>query len=254
MNRGMCAVCIMLLAASGAVAQDAIIFTSGQALKGRVLRYDDSQFSVLVSNEVREVYADDVHSIFFGVEDRIIAAESTAPSNPPPAPETVAPEIIVQATNVPEPVVAVTNAKTPASTTKSPPAKKDYGASEGGFTTSEVLARGTQLEGKLIKLEFYSRSVIRESAQLPYAVSLSDGKASLEVEFPKEAYSWFSQLPDRITYSDVMGRNPRAYFLYGIVGKGTQDVYFAGRMVPGVTFQPVGRKTKKGIKGTEYTW
>lgn len=246
---------LAVVVAGIAQAQDAVILSSGQTLKGHVLRYDSSRFSILVSNEVRELYTDDIHSIFFGVESESPAAAASA------APEASVIETTATATftaePAPEPEAAPPAGRTAAeaaSTNKPAAAKPPTGPVDASLTIAELLARGTAYEGKLVKLEFCSRSVIREGARLPYLATLTDGKGTLDVEFPKEAYAWVNQLPDRITYSDVMGRNPRAYYLYGLVGKGTQQVFFAGRMMPGVSFEAVGRKTKKGIKGVEYTW
>ncbi|HEY8241474.1 MAG TPA: hypothetical protein VIH35_08505 [Kiritimatiellia bacterium] len=236
-----------------ATAQDAIVLTSGQTVKGHVLRYDNSRFSVFVSNSVREFYADDVHSVFFGVDGTELSAEQSAA-------ETSAPPAIV------ETVVSVkpaSNAVAASASTGAPPgsaaakqvqARTEYGPSEGNFTVSEMLAKGAQLYGKVIKLEFFSRGVIREGADRGYFTALTDGQASVDVAFGKESYSWFSQLPDRITYTDVSSRSARAYYLYGISGKSDQQVYLGGRAVQGCTFQPIGRKTKKGIKGVEYAW
>jgi hypothetical protein len=250
MNRAAGLASAAVLAATTAIAQDAIILASGETIKGRVLRFDDNRFSMLVSNDVRDLPVADVRSIFFGIDDQ---PAPSAPSQPPP------PEPVLETFVTLPPATAPTHAPAPAppvAKTNAPATqgRRDGGPLEGGFTVSEVLARGAQLDGKLIKLEFYSRGVIREGGEYPYMTALNDGRATLDIPFPKDAYSWFSQLPDRITYSDVMGRNPRAYFVYGIVGQGTQQVFFAGRMIPGVTFEPIGRKTKKGVKGTEYTW
>ena len=140
---------LALLAATAASAQDAIILTSGQTLKGHVLRYDNSRFSIFVSNEVREVYADDVHSIFFGVEDSLVPTQvpverTTATSAPPKVVETTV--------SAPPARPAATGAPLTTSTKqKPPPARTDYGPSEGNFSVSEMIARSPQVDGKVVK-------------------------------------------------------------------------------------------------------
>jgi hypothetical protein len=77
----------------------------------------------------------------------------------------------------------------------------------------------------------------------------------MDVEFGKEAYTWFNQLPQHMTFTDVAGRKPRSYYVYGVVGKSATPSWVAGRQIEGCTFEPVGRKTKKGMRGAmEYEW
>jgi hypothetical protein len=229
-------------------AQDVVVLTSGQSVKGQVLRFDSTTFSVMVSNEVQDFAEDDVHSVFFGVEE---TTDATAPAGPSAAPHPAAPpppETTPPAPEKPAPPAA----KAPSPSTTKP---QNYGAVSGSYTVSEVLSQSAQLDGKLIKLEFFKRGIIRDGQEQRYSVRLSDNQGEIEVPFGQEAYAWFDQLPEWNTYSDIGRRKARDYNVYGIVSVQSNTTTWLGtRQVPAVKLEPVGRKTGKGIKGIEYAW
>ena len=194
-------VCLLAVLPALASAQDVIILVSGQNLKGRMLRYDDYRFTMMVGTEVKEVAAEDIHSVFFGIDapEPVMPAPTNSPVVEPPKPVPVEPAVVV-----------------------APPARPmpPYGMVEKNVSVDEYLLHGANLTGKVVKLEFFCRNVIRPGKEEPYMTTLSDSKSGIEVEFSKEAYAWINQLPDKIVYTDLTRSKPRAYYLYGVVGAG----------------------------------
>jgi hypothetical protein len=219
-----------------AFAQDVIILVSGQNLKGRMLRYDDNRFTMMVGTEVKEVAAEDIHSVFFGIDapEPAIATPTNKPVVVAPKPAPVAPSVVAEVPVRPMP---------------------PYGMVEKSVSVDEYLLHGINLTGKVVKMEFFCRNVIRPGKGDTYLTMLSDSKSGVEVEFGKDAYAWFNQLPDQIVYTDLTRSKPRAYYLYGVVGTGKAKAMMDWLPAEANTLYPIGRKTKKGMRGTiEYGW
>ena len=224
-----------------ASAQDVIILVSGQNLKGKMLRYDDNRFTMMVGTVVQEIAAEDVHSVFFAIDE----AASSAPTNKPVAEMPEAPPVAPTAVTAAAPVVAAVPVR------PLPP----YGNVEKSVSVDEYLLHGANLTGKVVKLEFFCRNVIRPGKEEPYVTSIADSKSSIEVEFSKDAYAWFNQLPEQIVYTDLTRSKPRAYYLYGVVGSSKVKAMMSWQPAEAHKLYPIGRKTKKGMRGTmEYGW
>lgn len=236
---------VLLLAGLPALAfaQDVIILVSGQNLKGKMLRYDDNRFTMMVGTEVKEIAAEDIHSVFFAIDE----APATTPSttNQPvaeiPKPVPVVPPVV---TTAPPAVVTAPGRPLP-----------PYGNVEKSLSVDEYLLRGANLTGKVVKLEIFCRNLIRPGKEEQYMTTLADSKSSIDVEFGKDAYAWFNQLPDHIIYTDLTRTKPRAYYLYGVVGQRKTKALMSWQPVDANELFPIGRKTKKGMRGAmEYGW
>jgi hypothetical protein len=227
----MATVAVFSLLAAAAQAQDAVVLTSGETAKGRVLRYSNHRFVIMVSNQVRDVRSDEVQSIFCDVDE---ARPQRTAAPPAPAPT---------ATNA-----AALPADTAPEKAASPKAKPTQAAAPGPAVATcsivDLKARSGQFDGKVVKVEFLWRGPIRHGQDDTYVVALSDGRASLDVTFDQKAFTWFNQLPDQEFPQCYPGMSRRTCHLYGIVASGAGSC----------TVTPIGRKTRKGLKGTEYSW
>ena len=229
-----------------ASAQDVIILASGQNLKGHVLRYDATRFTIMVGTEVKEIPADDVHSVFFDID----VEETSPPTSEIVAPATSAPPVVAAVLTSAPPVATTA----PAVATSAAPAGP-YGLVEKNLSVNEYMLHGPSLTGKVVKLEFFYRTPIQAGKTEPYMATIADKQARIEIEFGKEPYAWFKQLPDHIVYTDITWQKARAYYLYGVVGEGKTKAFVNGLPAEAQAFHPIGRKTKKGMRGAlEYGW